>query len=111
MPNVGDADRGEQRSVVDRAVLAGEVQQSDLDRVEAPLAAEDQGDQQVVPDEEELHDRDRDDRRCASSGSRSRRTSAIIDAPSIVAASKISRGIARKYVAIMNTVSGSPAAV
>ena len=32
-------------------------------------------------------------------------------APSRVAASKISRGTARKYVAIMNTVSGRPIAM
>ena len=35
----------------------------------------------------------------------------IMEAPSSVEASKISRGMARKYVAIMNTVSGSPEAV
>ena len=32
-------------------------------------------------------------------------------APSIAAASMISRGTARKYLAIMKTVSGSPVAV
>ena len=75
------------------------------------LAGEDQRDEQVVPDEEELHDRDREDgvahHRKADGEERAR----IIDAPSSVDASKISRGMARKYVAIMNTVSGSPAAV
>src|SRR5699024_1553407 len=56
-----DANSSKERAVVDGTVLTGEVQEPDLDGVEPTLTAKDQRYQKVIPDQEELNDRDGQD--------------------------------------------------
>src|SRR6478609_6193151 len=56
-----DGDGCEGGPVLDRSVLPCEVEQADLNRAEAAAGGERESDEQIVPQEEELHEPDREE--------------------------------------------------